>query len=53
MYTVMKKHRTSALGLSKGEGLGSMQCMPCAMMPSSGLFLRDITYTGYHFPIQC
>lgn len=48
---VLKKHRLRALGLSKGEGLGSMQCMPCAMMLSSGLFLRDIT--GYHFPIWC
>lgn len=53
MYTVLKKHRTSTLGLSKGDGLVSMQCMPCAMMLSSELFLGDITYTGYHFPTRC
>lgn len=43
MYTVLKKHWTRGLGLSEGERLGSMQCMPCARMLSSGFFLGDIT----------
>lgn len=43
IYTVLKKHQTNVLGLSKGQRLGNTQCMPSAMMLSSRLFLEDIT----------
>lgn len=43
IYTVLKKHQTNVLGLSKRQRLGNTQCMPWSMMLSSRLFLEDIT----------